>query len=137
MSGSVLISPNDVDTTLLEDAQPDGSILASFIRQMNDSLAGLVTVQKSGTSYTFAAIDRGTLLESTNSSPVVFTIPPNSSVPFQINTIIAFRQYGTGSLSIAGSGSAVLRTATTLIVGTQYLGGYAHKRGTDEWIIVI
>lgn len=137
MSGSTIISPDGADTTIIRDGQGVQAVGLDDIRQVNDSLAGLAITQQSATTYTFAGPDRGTMVESTNSSATVFTVPLNSAVAFTIGTFIAFRQYGTGSLSIAATAGVTLRAATTLIVGSQYLGGTLHKRGTNEWIVTI
>lgn len=137
MSGSTILSPNTTDTTIIKDGQGVAAVGLDDIRQLNDSLAGLAITQQSATTYTFAGPDRGTMVESTNSSATVFTVPLNSAVAFPVGSFIAFRQYGTGSLSIAGTAGVTLRPSTTLIVGSQYLGGTLHKRGTDEWIVTI
>jgi len=137
MSGTTIISPNAVDTTLIEDGQPANSISPGDMRQLNDSLAGIASSQQAGTTYTFAAADRGTMIESTSSSATTFTVPPNSSVAFQIGSVVGFCQYGTGSLTIAAGAGVTLRTGTTLIIGAQYLSGSMRKRGTDEWIVTI
>jgi hypothetical protein len=138
MSGSVILSPNVVATTLLQDGQAAGSITAADVRQQGDSLGGLATSFQGG-NYTFVLADRGTMVEGTSGSAQTFTVPPNSTAAFQVGTVIAFRQYGTGSatgqLTIAAGAGVTLRTASSLTTRAQYSIGSIHKRGTDEWIV--
>jgi hypothetical protein len=135
MSGSAIISPTMADTTLIQDGQTAGSITAADIRQINDSITGLYTTQQSGTTYTLTLADRGTQVESTSASATTFTVPPNSSVGFVINTVISFRQYGAGQLTIAAGAGVILRTASSLTVRARYGSGSLQQRAIDEWVV--
>lgn len=134
MSGAI-ISPNTVDTTLEQDGQAAGSITPADVRQSGDSLAGLFVSTNATTTYTFVATDYGLMKESTSASATTFTVPPNSSVAFQIGTVISFRQYGAGQLTIAAGAGVTLRTPSSLTTRALYSSGALHKRATDEWVV--
>lgn len=127
-------TPFVVDTTLIQDFQPAGSITPSDIRVLNDSLAGLASTTQSGTTYTLVLADAGTLVEFTSGSAVTITIPTNASVAFDIGTVIQFLQYGAGQLTVSGAG-VTFRTATSLTTRAQYSTAAIRKRATDEWVV--
>lgn len=130
---STLLSPDVVDTSLLQDGQPAGSITPSDIRQMNDSLAGLVCTQQSG-SYTFGSgnADYGTMVEYTGAGAGTFTIPLNA---YAVGTIIWFRQAGAGQLTIAITATGTLHSPRAATTRVQWSAGYVHQRLTNEWVI--
>jgi hypothetical protein len=135
MSGAPIISPSTVDTTLIEDGQPAGSITPGDIRQEFDSTVGLFTTQQSGTTYTFVLGDRGTMVESTSASATTFTVPPNSSVAFVVNTVISWCQYGAGTLTIVAGAGVTLRTTSSLVARTTYAEGSIRQRAINEWVV--
>lgn len=136
MSGSAIISPTVVDNTLIQDGQAAGSINPADMRQLNDSLAGMSTAQVSGTTYTYALADRGTMLESTSASGTTFNVPSSGSVNFQQYSILLWRQYGTGTLTLSGATNVVIRSPSGIFTApSQYSQGGLHYRGSNEWIL--
>lgn len=78
---------------------------------------GIVTAftvnAQTGTTYTFVLGDAGKMVTGTNSSTQTYTIPPNSSVAFPVNTFITIAALGSGKVTIVGgSGVTVLTTDT-------------------------
>lgn len=65
------------------------------------------------TSHTLETIDLGSILETTGSSAVTVTIPPEASVPFEIGTLVNITQVGAG----------IARRANTRDAGCQSLLG--------------
>lgn len=135
MSGQTLLTPTAIDLTLIETGQAAGSITPVRMQQLSDSLAGLVTTQQAGTSYTFAAGDFGTMVESTNASPVSFVIPPSSAVAFPVGTVIAWRQFGAGQLTVSAGAGVTLRTASSQTARAQMSSGTIHQRASNDWVI--
>jgi hypothetical protein len=135
MSGQTLLSPSNIDTTLIETGQAAGSITPTRMQQLSDSLSGLVVTQQAGTSYTFAMGDFGTMVESTNASPVSFVVPPNSAVAFPVGTIIAWRQIGAGQLTISAGSGVGLRTSSSQTARVQNSQGAIHQRASNDWVI--
>jgi hypothetical protein len=124
MSGSAVISPNTIDTTILEDSQPPGSIVPGAVRQMNDSLASLPTNGTQTTNYTYVAADFGCLQRYNSTSAGTFTIPANV---FKTGNVVFFRSINTGQLTIAaGSGFTLTIPAALTATPAQNATGAIH-----------
>ena len=98
---------------------------------------GTKTTTQSGTSYTFALTDKDTIVQSTNGSATIFTVPANATVAFPVGTVIGFEQYGAGVLSIAAAGGVTINNPHAgLSVSAQYGCGAVRKIATNEWMII-
>lgn len=128
-----IVSPNTIDATYLQDGQAAGSITPAYMRLVNDSLSGVAGSIQTG-SYTAALADRGTIIEFNSASAVTFTIPPHSSVPFDVGTLINIYQMGAGTVTISGGSGVIVRTASSLVMRAQYSIASVRQRATDEWV---
>lgn len=100
-----------------------------------NSVVGVNT--QTGTTYTFVLADAGKIVEANNASAVTFTIPPNASVAFPLNTIIQVTQYGAGQLAlVAGTGVTIRSVSAKLKLTGQYSGATLYQRATNEWMLV-
>lgn len=99
-----------------------------------ESLAGIIGSVKTA-SYTAAMVDRGTVVEMNVAGANNFTVPPNSSVAFDVGTVIQVHQYGAGATTIVAGAGVTLRSPSTLVLRTQYATAVLRKRATDEWIV--
>lgn len=101
----------------------------------------------STTSYTLSAADKtlvddsiALFIRTTNASPVTFTIPPNSSVAFDIGTTINIQQVGSGQLEVlAGAGVTIegrVDGSSDHKVSAQYGAVSAIKTATDTWSLI-
>ena len=102
-----------------------------------DALASVVEAStQSGTSYTLALVDAGTVVETTNGSPVTITVPSNASVAFPINSVVGLFQYGTGQITVAAAGGvALVSSGSRLKTSAQYAAIWLRKRATNEWVV--
>ncbi len=101
------------------------------------SLSIIGTNSRPGTAYTLALTDAGLLVESTDGTGFAVTVPPNSTHPFPIGTVIEFSQYGAGQMTfVAGAGVTIRSTDGKLKLYGQYTGASLRKRATNEWILV-
>lgn len=100
-------------------------------------LANSVTVPIAtvAADYTLALADAGSTLKVTSASAQVTTIPPNSSVAFDIGTEIAVMQYGAGQVTINAGAGVTLRSPTGARSARQYGTAFLLKIGTDEWVV--
>jgi hypothetical protein len=93
----------------------------------------------SGTTYTTDANDKGRLLrigdEANNTAAQSVTIPPNSSVAYDVGTQLQFIAMGGQVTIVAGSG-VTIRATPGLKLRTQYSSATAIKIATDEWILI-
>lgn len=88
-----------------------------------------------GASYTLALADAGAVVEFTAATAVTCTVPPNSSVPFPVGTLIEVAQYGAGQVTVAAGAGVTIRTPATLTSRAQYATLSLRKRAADEWVI--
>lgn len=111
MSGATPVSPNTIDTTLIQDGQAAGSITPQDVRQLTDSAFSLPIAGTQTTSYTYIATDFGCLQIYNSASPGTFTAPASI---FKTGNVVLFRSIGTGQLTIAGGSGFTLTIPPTL-----------------------
>lgn len=134
MSGATPVSPNTIDTTLIQDGQAAGSITPSDIRTMEDSLASLPINGTQTTSYTYVAADFGCLQVYNSASAGTFTIPANI---FKTGNVVLFRSIGTGQLTIAQGAAFTLTIPSTLTATpAQYATGAVHFTSATTGIMM-
>jgi hypothetical protein len=96
---------------------------------------------QSGTTYTLALSDSvNTLVTTTNASSVAVTIPPNSSVPFPIGSVINIAQVGTGQITVSGGAGVTVvstgSTASTPKSRARYSGLSAIETSENNWLVL-
>jgi|SRR6267154_2296027 len=84
--------------------QPEGQVLNRITGQLNSQ--GLRQRDSiTASTYTLAAGDAGAYLPMNSSGAQTVTVPPNSSVPFPIMTVVTFEQLAAGATTlVAGAG---------------------------------
>jgi hypothetical protein len=87
------------------------------------------------TSRTLQLTDAGDLLRFTSSSNITVTIPPNSSVAFDIGDHIDLLQTGTGQITVAEGSGVTLRDPGSSTLRTRYSTATLVKIATDEWVL--
>lgn len=104
--------------------------------EIQSRLPRIVNTQ-TGSTYTFALTDGGGLVIGNRATGQTFTVPPNSSVAFPVNTQIDILQFGAGQITIAaGSGVTVSSKDANLKLTGQYSAGTLIKQATDVWVLV-
>jgi hypothetical protein len=97
-------------------------------------LSGSIVVDAT-TARTLAITDAAKILEFTNSSASVCTIPGSASVAFPDGTFINITRKGAGALSITtGSGVTLLSKSSARIFSGQYSMATLYKSSADSWI---
>lgn len=93
------------------------------------------TVKSSDAAQTFAMNDANTLQVNTGATARTWTVPPNSSVAYEVGTTIGLSQTGTGQVTIAAGAGVTIRSPNGLKLSGQ--GSYAAliKVATDTWIL--
>ncbi len=101
-------------------------LMARFLRgsQIND---------QSGTSYTAVVTDAGKTVRMSNAGANTFTIPPNSSVAYEIGTRIWVTQIGVGITTLVEGSGVTINKATNLILGTQWQPVSLLKVAVNTW----
>lgn len=94
-----------------------------------------ITTNTQTASYVLVLTDAGVMVEMNVASGNTLTVPPNSSVPFPVGTVIGWRQYGAGQITLTpGSGVTIRASGSKLKSAAQYSEGAFTKRATDEWV---
>jgi hypothetical protein len=131
-----ILSPNTINTTLLQDGQAAGSITPGYIRNSVSSLAGRASTTHTA-SYTLVLTDAGTRLRMnvSGSTAATVTIPPNSSVAFDVDTVIVVSQVGAAPISIAAGAGVTLNYPPGFLPMAAGLNAriILHKDATDVW----
>lgn len=99
-------------------------------------VAGRTINAQTGTSYTFVIGDRLKIVTLNNSSAITLTIPPNSSVAFDVGTSIDIIQLGSGQVTVAGGSGVTVNSTPTLKLRAQYSVGSCLKIATNQWIFM-
>ena len=98
------------------------------------ALAGINTQTA---SYTLVLTDDLKLIEMNVASANNLTVPPNSSVAFNVGAVMELVQLGAGQTTIAaGAGVTIRSSGGKLKLAGQYSGATLYKRATDEWVLV-
>ena len=91
---------------------------------------------QTGTTYTFALTDKSRFVSGNNAGAITWTIPPNSSVAFPVNSRIDWWQKGAGQITFAPGAGVTIRSAGGRLKATvQYSAGALIKLATDEWLL--
>lgn len=91
----------------------------------------------SGTSDTLVIGDAGNLVQSTNGSGTTITVPPNSSVAFEIGTQIDFTQEGAGQVTFAqGDGVTINSSDSKKKINKRYESATLIKTATNTWTLI-
>jgi len=92
---------------------------------------------QTGTSYTLVLTDAGKQVTMSNASASTLTVPPNSSVAFDVGVRIVVIQLGAGSVTLtAGAGVTVSSLSTSLAL-SQYQTAVLVKQATNTWIATL
>lgn len=137
MSGYTIRTPVSVLTTLAQDGQASG---AFTLQRFRDSFASFASLEPNvqTASYTLALTDIWQCLVMNSASAVNLTLPPNSSVAFQVGTIIPWYGLGAGLITfVAGAGVNPIerRSGATLVSAVQGASGALWQRAANTWVL--
>lgn len=92
---------------------------------------------QTGTTYTLVLADAHKLVTLSNASAITLTVPPNSSVAFEIGDQVNLLQLGAGQVTVtAGSGVTLRSEGSKVKLSGQYALATLVKIGADEWVLV-
>lgn len=93
------------------------------------------TNAQTGTTYTLVLADEGKLVTLSNASAITLTVPPNSSVAFDVGTYIDLAQIGAGQVTVAQGSGVTVNATPGLKFRAQYAGATLRKTATDTWLL--
>ncbi len=94
-----------------------------------------LTNTQTGTSYTFTILDAYRLTEGTNAGATNFTVPPDSTLNFDLGAIILVKWTGVGQITIVAGGGVTINTPETLLLRIQHSMVAIVKTATNTWTI--
>ena len=90
----------------------------------------------SGTTDTLVLTDSGNVILPVNSSPLIITVPPNSSVAFPIGTQIDLLHFSVSTITLAAGSGVTLRSKdSNKQLNGLYSAATLLKVGTDDWVL--
>ena len=121
----------DGNVTVADDLAVTGAITGGSV------VAPIAINAQTGTTYTFVAADAGKLVTSSNGSAQTFTVPPNSSVAFDVGTQIIVQNIGSANCTLAqGSGVTITSVDSNKEIDGQYASACLIKTATDAWTLI-
>lgn len=103
--------------------------------EASGSSALVVANTQSGTTYTLAVADQGTVIETTAATAVTITVPANSAAAFPVGVILEICQAGAGQVTLTPAAGVTLRNPASLSTRAQWSELLLRKRATDEWVV--
>lgn len=105
------------------------ALLAPLLLPLRSAYTAASNTLVIGDAFKGVPLDRATAIG--------LTVPPNSSVAFDVGTLINVYQYGAGAASIvAGSGVTIRSLNSSLTISGRYAMVTLLKIATDEWLLV-
>lgn len=91
---------------------------------------------QSGTSYTLALSDFGNLIKFTNSGSVTLTVPPDSSVSFQVGDVVELMLDSIGTVTVVGGSGVTVNSETgSATITSRYTITRLVKMASNSWIL--
>jgi len=91
--------------------------------------------EETGTSYTLGIANAGQFMKMNNAAATTLTVPPNSSVAFDVGVTVTVIQYGAGQVTLtAGAGVTIYSYGGALALSGQYAQAVLTKCATDTWV---
>ena len=109
------------------------STVAALLYQ--NGLGQVAGINTQTSSYTMAISDQGKIIEMNDASANNLTVPANATVPFPVGTYAYFTQYGAGQTTVVAASGVTIRSASGLLLASQYSTAKIYKRGTNEWVL--
>jgi hypothetical protein len=132
-SGAVTLSINTAVTADLTTAQTLTN------KTLTSPLINLGVNSQTGTTYTTVLADNGKIVTLSNTSAIVVTIPPFSSVAYPVGAQLNFVGINTGAVSFAqGAGVTIVSTGATAsapALRARYSSASAICISQDNWFI--
>jgi hypothetical protein len=90
---------------------------------------------QSGTTYTLVLGDAGDYIQTTSTTAVTITVPPQSSVTWAADTEIYFEQNNTGQITIAAGAGVTINSSETLKSFARYSVLALKRVASDVWTL--
>jgi hypothetical protein len=109
-------------------------LTAAQMNQLQSSVWSDDVNAQTGTSYTLVLTDAGKQVTMTNASASTLTVPPNSSVAFDVGVVITVVQMGAGAVTLTAGAGVTINSLATSLAMSQYQVATLVKQATNVWI---
>lgn len=110
-----------------------GSGLSMTGTVLNVTFPTAISVNTQTGSYTLVSADAGRYVRMNSTISNTLTVPPESSVPFPVGTVIQVRQVGSGQTTIVPGTDVTVNSPETLALRKSGSSAALIKVGTNEW----
>lgn len=109
---------------------------ASLEVEVRDIVEAVELNAQTGTTYELALVDAGKIVTLSNAGAITLTVPAESSVNFDVGTVIAIVQSGAGTVTVSPAvGVTVSSKDSLLSLSGQYATASLVKLGSDSWLL--
>lgn len=109
-------------------------LTAAQMNQLQASVWSDDVNAQTGTSYTLVLTDAGKQVTMTNAAASTLTVPPNSSVAFDVGVEITIIQLGAGAVTLTAGAGVTINSLATSFAMSQYQVATLVKQATNTWI---
>lgn len=113
----------------------NGSGVLSWATDASGGASYSAVRTQSGTSYTLVLGDAGDYIQTTSTTAVTITVPPQSSVAWVADTEIYFEQNNTGQITIAAGSGVTINSSETLKSFARYSVLALKRVASDTWTL--
>jgi hypothetical protein len=104
--------------------------------QTKVGVPSITPIAEKTAAYTLTSTDeKDTIIEVNSGSAVTLTIPEDATVNFPVGSTLDIIQTGTGQVTIAGAGSAVVNGTPGTKLRTQWSSVTLLKRAANSWLV--
>jgi hypothetical protein len=134
LAANVTYTLPTADGTSGQVLSTNGSGTLSWATDATGSSYSAVRTQ-SGTTYTLVLGDAGDYIQTTSTTAVTITVPPQSSVTWAADTEIYFEQNNTGQITIAAGAGVTINSSETLKSFARYSVLALKRVASDVWTL--
>lgn len=131
--GATALAPADLLEMVDASDTTDNANGSSF--KVKIGRATLPATAQSGTTYTLAADDDGTIVELSNAAQVTVTIPTNTSVAIRVGATVTLMSSGAGGVTLSTT-SITLKGSSPNTTIAQNEIMVLQKSATDTWFVI-
>jgi hypothetical protein len=146
VSATMATSINNSNTAIATLSATMATSISNHLPLAGGTVTGTITASavvaptpintQTGTTYTTSIGDASRLVTLNNGSAITVTIPPNSSVAYNVGTKIDFAQIGAGQVTFVGGAGVSIGATPTLKLRDQHSASTCIKIATDTWLLV-
>ena len=112
-------------------------LTAAQMNQLQSSVWSDDVNAQTGTSYTLVLTDAGKQVTMSNASASTLTVPPNSSVAFDVGVRIQIIQLGAGAVTLTAGAGVTISSASTSLAMVQNQTAPLIQQATNTWIATL